>query len=122
VDTNARHQLGLILFHKNEILQNVIEDGLSEGTPRRERLAIYKVLNELEEGLTDALKIDSQAAAEALFMELQRQYPGKFPDDQQRTFVKDWRVELANGRIEDQFRSKSSGVPPAANHRSFANS
>ena len=29
VDANYRHQLGLILFHKNEILQKVIEDGLS---------------------------------------------------------------------------------------------
>ena len=58
-------QLGLILFHKNEILQKVIEDGLSEDTAPRERLAIYKALNELEVGLTDALRIESQAAAEA---------------------------------------------------------
>ena len=65
VEVNARHQLGLILFHKNEILQKVIEDGLSEGTHPRERLAIYKALNELESGLTDALKIESQAAAKA---------------------------------------------------------
>jgi len=65
VDANYRHQLGLILFHKNEILQKVIEDGLSEGTPPRERLAIYKALNELEGGLTDALRIESQAAEEA---------------------------------------------------------
>jgi hypothetical protein len=65
VEANARHQLGLILFHKNEILQKVIEDGLSEGIPPRERLAIYKALNELEIGLTDALRIESQAAAEA---------------------------------------------------------
>ena len=65
VEANARHQLGLILFHKNEILQKVIEDGLSEGTPPRERLAIYKALNEIEDGLADALRIESQAAAEA---------------------------------------------------------
>lgn len=65
VEANARHQLGLILFHKNEILQKVIEDGLSEGTPPRERLAIYKALNELEGSLTDALRIESRAAAEA---------------------------------------------------------
>jgi hypothetical protein len=64
VDANARHQLGLILFHKNEILQKVIEDRLSEDTAPRERLAIYKALNELEIGLTDALRIESQAAAE----------------------------------------------------------
>jgi DNA invertase Pin-like site-specific DNA recombinase len=65
VDANYRHQLGLILFHKNEILQKVIEDGLSEKTAPRERLAIYKALNELEIGLTDTLRIESQAAAEA---------------------------------------------------------
>ena len=65
VDANYRHQLSLILFHKTEILQKVIEDGLSEGTPPRERLAIYKALNELEIGLTDTLRIESQAAAKA---------------------------------------------------------
>ena len=112
----------MILFHKTEILQTVIEDGLSDNTTPRERLAIYKALNELEDGMTDALKIESQLAAEALFVELQKQYPGKFPDGQLRTFVKDWRVDRANGRIESQSRSKSSGVPPAAIHRSFANS
>jgi ACT domain-containing protein len=65
VEANARYQLGLILFHKNEILQKVIEDGLSDSIAPRERLAIYKALNELEGGLTDALRIESQAAAEA---------------------------------------------------------
>jgi len=65
VEGNARHQLGVILFHKNEILQKVIEDGLSDNTAPRERLAIYKALNELEGGLTDDLRIESQAAADA---------------------------------------------------------
>ncbi|GAI45019.1 unnamed protein product, partial [marine sediment metagenome] len=65
VEANARHQLGLILFHKTEILQKVIDDGLSEVTPPRERLAIYKALNELELGLSDTLRIESQAAADA---------------------------------------------------------
>jgi ACT domain-containing protein len=65
VEGNARYQLGVILFHKNEILQKVIEDGLSDNTSPRERLTIYKALNELEIGLTDALRIESQAAAEA---------------------------------------------------------
>jgi hypothetical protein len=57
VEKNARYQLGLILFHKNEILKKVIDDGLSERTPPRE--------NELEVGLADALRIESQAAADA---------------------------------------------------------
>ena len=65
VEGNARYQLGLILFHKNEILQKVIEDGLSDSIAPRERLAIYKALNELEGGLTDSLRIESQAAADA---------------------------------------------------------
>ncbi len=65
VEANARHQLGLILFHKTEILQKVIEDGLSEGTPPRERLAIYKAFKAPENGLTDTLRIESQAAADA---------------------------------------------------------
>ena len=61
MDANYRHQLGLILFHKTEILEKVIEDGLSDNTAPRERLAIYKALNELEIGLTDALRIESEA-------------------------------------------------------------
>ena len=65
VDANYRHQLGLILFHKTEILEKVIEDWLSDNTSPRERLAIYKALNGLEIGLTDTLRIESQAAAEA---------------------------------------------------------
>jgi predicted DNA-binding protein YlxM (UPF0122 family) len=65
VEANARYQLGLILFHKNEILQKVIDDGLSDSIAPRERLAIYKALNEIEDGLTDALRIESQAAADA---------------------------------------------------------
>lgn len=47
MEANALYKLGMILFHKNEILQKVIEDGLSERTPPRERFAIYKALNEL---------------------------------------------------------------------------
>jgi hypothetical protein len=65
VDTNARHQLGLTLSPKTDFLLKVIEDGLSEGTPPRERLAICKALNELEIGLTNALRTESQASAEA---------------------------------------------------------
>ena len=48
VEGNARYQLGLILFHKNEILGKVIDDGLSANTSPRKRLAIDKALNELE--------------------------------------------------------------------------
>ena len=56
VEAKARYQLGVIFFHKNEILQKVIKDGQSEKTAPRERLANYEALNELEIGLTDTLK------------------------------------------------------------------
>jgi ACT domain-containing protein len=65
VEANARQQLGLILFHKTEILHRVIEDGLSDNTAPRDRLAIYKALSELEGDLNRTLQIESQAAKEA---------------------------------------------------------
>jgi ACT domain-containing protein len=65
VEANARQQLGLILFHKTEMLQRVIEDGLSDNTAPRDRLAIYKALSELEGDLNRTLQIESQAAKEA---------------------------------------------------------
>jgi ACT domain-containing protein len=61
VEANARHQIGLILFHKNVILQKIIEDALSEETKPRDRLAIYKALGELEDDLSYALQLDTQA-------------------------------------------------------------
>ena len=58
------------------------------------------------------LGISPCADAKALCMELQQQYPGKFPDGQLRTFVKDWRVEQANGRIEGETTAKIlSSIP-----------
>ena len=65
IEANARQQLGLILFHKTEILHRVIEDGLSDNTTPRDRLAIYKTLSELEGELNHTLQIESQAAANA---------------------------------------------------------
>jgi hypothetical protein len=65
VEANAKEQLGMILLHKNQILQKIIEDGLSDGTSPKDRLAIYKGLNELVDNLSQNLQIESQAAAEA---------------------------------------------------------
>jgi hypothetical protein len=65
VETNARQQLGLILAHKSEILHKVIEDGLSDDTSPRERLAIYKTLDELTGKLRNALQVESEAAKAA---------------------------------------------------------
>ena len=65
VEANAKEQLGMILLHKNQILQKIIEDGLSDGTSPKDRLAIYKGLNELVDNLSQNLQIESQAAKEA---------------------------------------------------------
>ena len=65
VEANAKEQLGMILLHKNRILHKIIEDGLSDGTSPKDRLAIYKGLNELVDNLSQNLQIESQAAAEA---------------------------------------------------------
>jgi len=65
IDTNNREQLGLILLSKTEMLQKIIEDGLSDGTKPKDRLAIYMKLNELADALTDTLHIDSQISKDA---------------------------------------------------------
>ena len=65
IETNTRHQLGLILFPKTEILQRVINDGLTDKTSQRDRLAIYKALSELEGELLHTLQIENEAASEA---------------------------------------------------------
>ena len=52
IEANAQQQLGLILSHKTEILQKVISDGLADTTKPKDRLAIYKTLSELLDGLT----------------------------------------------------------------------
>jgi len=62
VQLNARQQLGMILSHKTEILHKIIEDGLSEETSPRDRLAIYKALNELDDRLSGAIEAESKAA------------------------------------------------------------
>ena len=65
VTANEREQLGIILLHKNQILQKIIQDGLSDETAPRDRLAIYRGLSELVDNLSQNLQIESQAAAVA---------------------------------------------------------
>lgn len=65
IDTNNRDQLGLILLSKTAMLQKIIEDGLSDATKPKDRLAIYLMLNELVDALTDTLHIDSQLSKDA---------------------------------------------------------
>jgi predicted DNA-binding protein YlxM (UPF0122 family) len=63
VRINARQQLGLILLHKTEILNKIIQDALSDDTSPRERLAIYKQLDELDSKLHSSIQVESEAAA-----------------------------------------------------------
>jgi len=65
IDTNNREQLGLILLTKTEMLQKLIEDGLSNTTKPKDRLAIYLKLNELVDRLTDSLHIENQYEKDA---------------------------------------------------------
>ena len=47
INASNREQLGLMLLSKNELLRKVIEDGLSDKTKPRDRLAIFLKLNDL---------------------------------------------------------------------------
>ena len=55
----------LILMTKTEMLRKLIEDGLSNTTKPKDRLAIYIKLNELVDRLTGSLHIESQFEKEA---------------------------------------------------------
>ena len=65
VEANARMQLGLILSSKTQILEKVIEDAMSEETSPRDRLAIYKTLSELGEGISQIARKQDQIEAAA---------------------------------------------------------
>ena len=58
IDINNREQLVLILQHKMEIFEKVIQDGLSDKTSPRARLAIYMKLIQLTDELMDTLQRD----------------------------------------------------------------
>jgi hypothetical protein len=65
VEANARHQFGLILSSNTHILKKVIKDARSDETSPRDRLAIFKMLTELGEKLSQETQIDSQLEAAA---------------------------------------------------------
>jgi hypothetical protein len=65
VDANDRHQFGLILSNNTHILKKVIEDAMSEKTSPRDRLAIYKTLSELGEGISQISRKQDQIEAAA---------------------------------------------------------
>ena len=52
INASNREQLGLMLLSKNELLRKVIEDGLSDKTKPRDRLAIFLKLNILSQQIT----------------------------------------------------------------------
>jgi hypothetical protein len=56
IDASNREQLVLILQHKIEIFEKIIQDGLSEKTSPRARLAIYMKLTQLTDELMDSLQ------------------------------------------------------------------
>jgi hypothetical protein len=56
IDITNREQLGLILEHRLEILEKIIQDSLSEKTSPRARLAIYMKLTKLTDDLMDSLQ------------------------------------------------------------------
>jgi DNA-binding IclR family transcriptional regulator len=65
IDANNREQLGLILLTKTEILRKLVEEGLSDKTNTRDRLAIYLKLNELENELAQNMQIENDTAKQA---------------------------------------------------------
>ena len=65
VEANDRHQFGLILSNKTQILEKVIEDARSDETSPRDRLAILKMLTERGEKLSQETQIDSELEAAA---------------------------------------------------------
>jgi hypothetical protein len=52
INASNREQLGLMLLSKNALLRKVIEDGLSDKTKPRDRLAIFLKLNILSQQIT----------------------------------------------------------------------
>ena len=66
IDISNREQLMLILQHKMEIFEKIIQDGLSEKTSPRARLAIYMKLTQLTDELMESLQRDEMPDASFL--------------------------------------------------------
>jgi hypothetical protein len=58
IDASNREQLALILQNKMEIFEKIIQDGLSEKTSPRDRLAIYMKLTQLSDELMESFQRD----------------------------------------------------------------
>jgi len=55
-----------MLLSRNELLRKVIEDGLSDRTKPRDRLAIFLELNDLVQRMTQDQQVDSEIEHQAL--------------------------------------------------------
>ncbi len=56
IDSSNREQLALILQHKMDMFEKIIQDGLSEKTSPRARLAIYIKLTQMADELMESLQ------------------------------------------------------------------
>ena len=65
INASNREQLGLMLLSKNELLRKVIEDGLSDKTKPRDRLAIFLKLNDLIQQMTQNQQLDNELERQA---------------------------------------------------------
>jgi len=65
INANHREQMGLILLSNNELLRKVIEDGLSDKTRPRDRLAIFLKLNDLIQQMTQNHQVDTELENQA---------------------------------------------------------
>ena len=65
INASNREQLGLMLLSKNELLRKVIEDGLSDKTKPRDRLAIFVKLNDLIQQMTQNHQVDDELERQA---------------------------------------------------------
>jgi hypothetical protein len=79
VDTHNREQLLLILTNKTEIVEKLIATALADTTKPKERLAIYKTLNEILDDLMRDLQseIKEEKGAKALLLNGPNLIPGK---------------------------------------------
>ena len=65
IEANARMQLGMILYSKNDILQKLIAEGISDDTAPRDRLAIFKALNDMSDKLAKTIHADNEIELQA---------------------------------------------------------
>jgi hypothetical protein len=70
MEANNRMYLGIILLNRNEMLQKLIAEGLSDETSHRDRLAIFKTLGDMADKLSETTQQENENEAMAReFME-----------------------------------------------------